>query len=146
MKICVVCGIEKDTSEFSVQKRNTKSGISIKRRSECKSCYNEYIRKYLKDNEKHKSRVKKGKEKRREFIAQLKVSTGCYLCGYKKSSGALHYHHLDPSEKEFEIGWAVNKQLTEEKIMTEIKKCVLLCANCHSEVEQGVTKLELVNI
>lgn len=64
----------------------------------------------------------------------------CKLCGYDKHPGVLEFHHVDPSQKSFGIGedgcsrsWA--------KIQAELKKCVLLCANCHREVGLGVTTL-----
>ena len=137
MKQCVKCKLDKDLSEFPVQKR-TKNGVySVKRRSECKHCYNEYMKDYLKGNSKHKTRVKKGKIERRIFVKDLKLSTGCNLCGYNKCASSLHYHHLDPKDKEFEIGWAMQHQLSEEKILVEISKCQLLCANCHGEIEEA---------
>lgn len=59
----------------------------------------------------------------------------CILCGYNRCTRALHFHHLNPAEKSFEIsrcrfGW--------KKIEEELKKCVLLCSNCHAEVETGL--------
>ena len=141
MKTCTICKCEKDESEFSVQKRKTKTGISQKRRSECRPCYNEYIRTYLKGNDKHKKRVKNLKVRLRDLIHELKIKTGCKICGYNKCATSLHYHHVDPSTKEFEISWAVNRQTDVAKVTDEIKKCVLLCSNCHGEVEEGITKL-----
>jgi hypothetical protein len=56
----------------------------------------------------------------------------CEMCGYNKCVAALEFHHLDPNTKEFEIGnntfsWNRNKQ--------ELDKCILVCANCHREIE-----------
>ena len=62
----------------------------------------------------------------------------CRLCGYRKYQGALQFHHLDPTKKEFGIsGRGVTRSL--ERSRAEASKCVLLCANCHAEVEAGVT-------
>jgi hypothetical protein len=144
MKVCSRCNEEKENDEFPMQSRNTKNGVRKKvRRSECKICYNEYFRSYMKDNKSHTDRVSKGKKKRRDFVKELKIEAGCFLCGYKKTSAALHYHHLKPEDKEFDISWGVNKQLTEEKLLKEIEKCVILCANCHAEVEDGTTVLDI---
>jgi 5-methylcytosine-specific restriction endonuclease McrA len=64
----------------------------------------------------------------------------CQICGYDRYSGALHFHHRDPSSKEFGIA---RKGVTRsiEKIRAEVAKCVLLCSNCHAEVEAGVATL-----
>ena len=60
----------------------------------------------------------------------------CLLCGYDRYAGALQFHHLDPAEKGFPISRrGVTRSLDEAR--REAKKCVLLCANCHAEVEGG---------
>jgi hypothetical protein len=71
----------------------------------------------------------------------------CQLCGYNRCMRALEFHHLDRSKKEFTIAAFIstvyNKTLEEvwSSMEKELKKCVLLCANCHREVESGVTML-----
>jgi hypothetical protein len=64
----------------------------------------------------------------------------CVLCGYDRHPGALHFHHLDPTEKAFGIG-GTGATPSLEKLRQEARKCVLLCANCHAEVEAGVARL-----
>lgn len=60
----------------------------------------------------------------------------CALCGYARFRGALQFHHLDPATKEFSISReGVTRSFTE--LQAEAAKCVLLCANCHAEVEGG---------
>lgn len=63
----------------------------------------------------------------------------CCLCGYNKCDKVLEFHHLDPSIKDF--GWGeINGNIKSwSKIITEIKKCVCLCSNCHKEVHAGVS-------
>jgi transposase len=64
----------------------------------------------------------------------------CALCGYARYVGALHFHHLDPSTKAFSLSrHGVTRSLAEAR--AEAEKCVLLCANCHAEVEGGVASL-----
>ena len=62
----------------------------------------------------------------------------CRICGYKKYVGALDFHHKDPGEKEFRI----SRCSSFERGKREVEKCVLLCSNCHREVEAGVTKFD----
>ena len=59
----------------------------------------------------------------------------CAICGYDKCQSALEFHHLDPNEKEFGLG--NNTNIATEKALEEIKKCILICANCHREVHAG---------
>jgi IS30 family transposase len=62
----------------------------------------------------------------------------CQLCDYNKSLNALHFHHLDPSEKDFSIS---GKSLSFDKLKSEVDKCVLVCSNCHSEIHEGIIKV-----
>jgi len=59
----------------------------------------------------------------------------CKICGYNKCVDGLHFHHEDPSVKEFNISYTTNW----DKIKEEIKKCKLLCANCHAEVHHEMS-------
>lgn len=63
----------------------------------------------------------------------------CVLCGYARHPGALQFHHVDPGLKSFTIRNGDTRALAE--LRAEIRKCVLLCANCHAEVEAGVVRL-----
>ena len=64
----------------------------------------------------------------------------CKLCGYKKYVGALDFHHQNPKEKSFALS-VKGLCYAWEDILNEAKKCVLLCKNCHMEVENGMRKL-----
>jgi hypothetical protein len=63
----------------------------------------------------------------------------CQICGYSKYPGALDLHHIS-GQKSFGIG---DKGYTRSwiKIKEEIDKCILVCANCHREIEGGITQL-----
>ena len=69
----------------------------------------------------------------RKFINSLK-SKGCEICGYNKSMHALVFHHKNKYEKEYEIGDIYSSSM--DKIYNEIKKCQLLCMNCHAELHE----------
>jgi transposase len=64
----------------------------------------------------------------------------CCLCGYDRYIGALEFHHLDPSEKRFEINTS-GATVSLDALRAEARKCVLLCSNCHSEVENGMASV-----
>jgi protein-arginine kinase activator protein McsA len=62
----------------------------------------------------------------------------CRICGYKKSSRALTFHHRERSEKEFSLSQALDWSW--ERVKMELDKCDLVCFNCHMELEE---KLQL---
>src|SRR3990167_3247508 len=81
--------------------------------------------------------------KRRRKVKTLAITYKggkCQVCGYNKYQGALDLHHLSRDDKKFSIG---EKGYTRswEKVKAELDKCVLVCANCHREIEGGVTQL-----
>jgi hypothetical protein len=100
-------------------------------------CSKSLIAYHVNDTTKVKSfnRFRKNRFKIRE---DLKLNAGgkCILCGYNKCLAALHFHHRDPSKKLFEITnflWGKVKGYTKDDLDNEVKKCDLLCANCHAE-------------
>jgi hypothetical protein len=60
----------------------------------------------------------------------------CAVCGYERCALNLHFHHVDPSSKSFDMNMGVGKALA--AFRAEAKKCVLVCANCHGEIEAGL--------
>lgn len=78
-------------------------------------------------------------KRRRKVKATLVAEHGgaCVLCGYNACIGALQFHHCDPSLKSFGIA-ANGFTRSIEASRKEAKKCVLICANCHAEVEAGM--------
>ncbi len=78
--------------------------------------------------------------RRRRVKAILVQEAGgrCVMCGYDRYYGALSFHHLDPSQKRMHIS-AEGKGYAIDALRAEAAKCVLLCANCHAEVENGLS-------
>jgi len=99
----------------------------------------------MKDNRKYADRREeliKAVAKRRRKIKTLSIQYKggkCQICGYSKYQGALDLHHIR-GEKKFGIG---DKGYTRswEKIKEELDKCILVCSNCHRELEAGITQL-----
>ncbi len=60
----------------------------------------------------------------------------CAVCGYARCIYNLHFHHVDPAQKAFPMTMAGGKSLGAYR--EEAKKCVLVCANCHGEIESGL--------
>lgn len=80
---------------------------------------------------------------RRRRVKELLVAEAggaCVACGYSRAQAALQFHHRDPTTKAFAIAaQGVTRSLARAR--EEAAKCVLLCANCHAEVEAGVRQL-----
>lgn len=80
--------------------------------------------------------------RRRRVKAILVAEAGgrCTLCGYDRCQAALAFHHLDPSQKQLVVS-ANGNGLAIDILRAEAAKCVLLCANCHAEVESRVASV-----
>ena len=119
MLICNVHGI----SEFSL------SGIKIQR-WKCKKCMYDSSKNYL-----YELKIK----------CILYKGGKCERCGYDKCVRSMHFHHVDPSLKEFSISDRnpnTNKKGTKkwESVRSELNKCILLCSNCHFEIHEELDK------
>jgi transposase-like protein len=82
-------------------------------------------------------------QRRRRKVKRILVEEAggkCVICGYDRHPAALHFHHLDPAQKSFGLARrGITRSI--EILRVEARKCVLLCSNCHAEVEAGVTPL-----
>jgi len=73
-------------------------------------------------------------ERNIRFIKRVKTMFGCSVCGYNKSSVALHFDHIDVSTKYLEISRMYSANV--QTLKNEMRKCQILCANCHAERTQ----------
>ena len=82
--------------------------------------------------------------RRRRLKAILVAEAGgrCCLCGYDRSVAALHFHHVDPEGKRMPVS-ARGIAYALDTLRAEARKCVLLCSNCHAEVENGLATVTL---
>ena len=68
--------------------------------------------------------------KYRDKLHEIKLKSGCVGCGFNKHPAALQFDHLPGHVKLFGISSAINKSWY--KVEAEIKKCEVVCANCHA--------------
>lgn len=113
IKICTKCHKELPITDFNW--RNKEKGT---RRSECKYCHSNYM--------------KQKYQQKKTIIQELKSECSCAKCGDKRGY-VLDYHHLNPAEKENTIARLTSNTSKLDKTFEEIKKCIVLCANCHRE-------------
>lgn len=98
---------------------------------------------YHKNKEKEALRLKNWRTKNKDYVNEQQRNTKrerklkaiehfggkCYDCKQTFHSAVYEFHHINPKEKDrdpsklFLLRW--------ERIIKELEKCVLLCANCH---------------
>ena len=65
----------------------------------------------------------------------------CCICNYNKCNDALELHHIDPTTKDFSIGFIMSHIISWKRICEELKKCIMVCSNCHKEIHANLTDL-----
>lgn len=133
MKICPICGNEKNINDFTrdITRPDGKYWC-------CRLCKRArarvYSPKYLDDR---RERGKKRTERTNEFLNEIKAA-GCEFCP-EKENVCLDFHHRNPTDKDFQISNYKNSKF--EKIKEEVAKCVVVCSNCHRKIHAGLIKL-----
>ena len=116
-KTCIKCNQSKPLSDYYKDK-TVKTGY----KSKCKVCCYKYSVVYN----------KKTKGKRRTFVNRFKTKCGCKKCGYNEHPVALHLNHINPANKFISVSHMIGQHKPWSIIKEEIRKCEVLCANCHS--------------
>ncbi len=136
MRICSKCKLKKPENDYYV--KDSKSG---RLHAQCKACYKahrsiNYRKHYETYKEEYRLRAKLRRfEKRTEYREKLVTYlTGkdCEICG-ENDIRTLEFDHIRPAEKLFSISQGVRLGYSWSQIENEIKKCRLLCANCHKK-------------
>jgi len=134
MKICSKCGKQKEESEFFVKEK-----ISGRLHAQCKQCYkihrkSYYDQHYAKYGDEYRKRANIRRDKVRKelhdnMVAFLKNKT-CIICG-EPDVRTFEFDHIEPALKSFGISQGIRAGKKWVEILEEIKKCRILCANCH---------------
>ena len=112
-KQCTKCGKILPITQFNW--RNKAKGT---RRSECKYCHSEYM--------------KQKYQEKKNIVQEIKSSCSCAKCGQTRGY-FLDFHHINPNEKSDNITRLTSNNSKLDKVYDEMKKCIVLCANCHRE-------------
>lgn len=131
-KICPKCHVKKPIDEYYKRKTGLKAG---KYYEKCKECMKRRGIEYYKTNRtrqlflslqrKHKYVLEK-----RKFLIEYK-NKPCQDCGKTYPYYAMDLDHRNPKEKVKEVASMVSSNLSMDAILKEIKKCDIVCANCH---------------
>jgi hypothetical protein len=128
MKNCVICKQEKNLSDFN-KKNNSKDGLQ----PHCKECSRQKSRDYYQSNlDKHKkittARKKKVIDENRKILYEHYLNNPCIDCG-EKDPMVLELDHLH--DKDRAVSQAVGRGWCKQRVLDEMAKCVVRCANCH---------------
>ena len=101
----------------------------------CTSCREKELERYRK---KHAERI--------AWLAGIKADSGCAHCK-ENDPDCLDFHHVNRVQKLFPIGMHCRGNVN--RLLREIAKCIILCANCHRKEEarlrrQWIYHLQLV--
>mgnify|MGYP006935470923 CR=1 FL=1 len=107
------------------------------RKTYCSDTCKEIYKPRMSDDTKktQKQIIRDYRQKAKEKYIEYKGGK-CEMCGYNKCIAALDFHHTNPSEKEFNIS---SRIVSWEIAKKELDKCILVCANCHREIEYELT-------
>lgn len=79
-----------------------------------------------------------------KWYMELKASLKCSNCP-EDHPACLTFHHINPEEKETEVDQAVASHWSKKRILKEIKKCIVLCSNCHNKHHFGYKWAEFID-
>lgn len=135
MKCCSRCKVEKDLTDFCKTKRS-KDGYQ----PACKSCMAISYNASRQKKKSHYDQVQRRRTKNNTIlIREWKEARGCSFCS-ENFGPCLELHHLDPNEKDIDPSDAA--QYSFSKFLSEAKKCIVVCANCHRKVHHGLLNVD----
>lgn len=124
-KRCSVCGVDKPVEEFHF--KNKARGI---RRDRCKPCAADYHKAhYQKNKAAYAERAKEQRRRLTQLVRELK-SGPCTDCGVSYPWYVMQFDHTGDDKRQ-DVANLVNYG-SERKLLEEIEKCELVCANCHA--------------
>ena len=112
--------------------------MAYKNKSDQKKFHANYDAAYYQRNK--TKRIRQNAERKegiRLFLTEVKSSLLCLRCG-EDEPVCLDFHHRNSTEKDFVIGDAVRLGYSKKRILAEIAKCDVLCANCHRKLHASV--------
>lgn len=94
---------------------------------------------YRKNRKQEIARVARRKAALRDWLNKYRTSIACHKCG-ENHPACLDFHHKDPAAKDFSVGDMKAMGWSKDRLLVEIKKCVVVCANCHRKIHAALRK------
>jgi hypothetical protein len=88
---------------------------------------------YQRNKEAFQKRLLERRHNTAKWLAEYKSKLKCLYC-QEKHVACLQFHHRDQSQKDINISYAVSQGWSRERILREIAKCDVVCANCHAKI------------
>ena len=130
LKTCSLCSATKPLEAFTVNRRNNDGHTSYCR--ECISLANK--RRYLERSHEIKQRLrvfnKKLKDDKARKVFDYLQCHPCVDCG-ESDPVVLEFDHRDSATKLHAVARMIEARFAWDKILAEIEKCDVRCANCH---------------
>lgn len=124
-KFCKRCKKTKPVAAFAVNRRKS-DGLQ----TYCKGCKKDMDAAYYAANKQEQvTRVRNGRNKLKREVDEIKRKAGCKHCGEDDPS-CLDFHHKRPGNKVDAVARLVQDGCRRQAL-AEIKKCEVVCANCH---------------
>ena len=128
---------------FWFQKRNGRPPIQFLKEIECRYCKKYFKRTRIQtiycSKECHQKYINTTIRRDKKLAAISMMGGACSRCGYSRCLKALEFHHLDRKTKKYNMAkMFVHRGM--EEIKEELKKCILVCSNCHKEIEYELSK------
>lgn len=100
-----------------------------------------YRRKWYTNNQdRAKKKVYARRKELKAWLAEYRATLACIRCG-EKHPACLDFHHRNPEEKDVVLARAYMAGWSRERILVEIAKCDVLCANCHRKEHYAKSNL-----
>jgi len=94
----------------------------------------EYQKKHYQANkEYYVKKAKESNDKLKKEFDEYKKTLKCSICE-ENHPATLDFHHENPTEKEIGISQAIARNWSWLRLKKEIKKCIILCSNCHRKL------------
>lgn len=96
---------------------------------------------YEKNKEYYLRKNDRRRKEARNLVSEFKSQFGCSMCP-ETDQACLDFHHTDPLNKTvsianmFRMGWGP------QKMIAELKKCIVMCSNCHRKLHRDQNILE----
>lgn len=125
-KCCIRCSLVKPLTDF-----HRHAGRDGHQRW-CKTCRREYDKeRWAADAARHLAVRVDRKRRNAMWLWEMKRSKACADCGLSFHPVAMQWDHVG-TDKVINISRAVNDGWSRDRILTELTKCELVCANCHA--------------
>ncbi len=135
-KFCNGCQTDKDIDEFAFKNR-----IKGTRQSRCHPCRQKGCKlSYEKHRDVTYRRNKRTRVRYKGRWDDFKRTQKCLFCP-EIEPVCFDFHHIDPSQKDFNLGDMIKKQMSWDSLMEEVSKCICVCSNCHRKLHAGIISM-----